>query len=338
MLIYGKRMILVLLWCVLCSMCLYAVPVMRISVENTETHVHTIAVQTFAQRLQARTEGRLDVRFYHSASLVRDSEVVRALAMNSIEMAVPGNWQIDSLVPEVSLFLLPAFYGATAEQIYQVLDSQVGKDIVRLIEEDLMVVVPGRWIDLGYAHLFSTDRQITGYADVQGMRIRVAGGYGNEARIAAMGGIPTTIAWPDLPVRLNQQVVGGVLTSFETIRSASLWDYGIQYAFEDNQYFPQYIPMISQRFWNSLTPDLQQIIRETWEEGVEEARLNAAAAQQSAREELLHNGVIITRPQEHELESMREYLRTKQYVIADDLGVPREMVEEAEAVLSGAGR
>ncbi len=309
-------------------------PVMRISVENTDSHTQTISVQAFVHRLQERTEGKLDVQFFSAASLARDNDAVRAMALGNIEMAVPGTWHIDSLVPEVGLFLLPAFYGTDAETVYQVLESRIGNEIIGLIEDDLFVKIPGRWIDLGHAHLFSSHRRIRSYQDIIGMRIRVAGGYANEARISALGGQPTTIAWADLPARLDQRVVGGVLTSYESVRSAALWNHGLSYVFEDRQYFAQYIPMISIKFWDTLTPGLQQIIIDTWEEGVDEARRHAAQSQEQARNILMQKGIVITVPGEGEIEAMQQNLLVHQSAIADSLSIPKKMVDDVMLLLS----
>ncbi len=332
----NRRLLLILLW-VAAAGALWAgdLPVMRISVENTDSHTQTKTVRDFARRLQQRTEGVLDIRFFSSSSLVRDSEAVRAMTLGQLEMAVPGTWHLDRLVPEVSVFLLPLFYGRDARDVYDLLDSPAGAELVGYIENDLFVKVPGRWIDLGHTHLFSTDKPITSYDDIRGMRIRVAGGYGNEARINAMGALSTSIAWADFPSRLEQGVVAGVLTSHETVRSGELWNYGIRYAFEDRQYFAQYVPMISRRFWNSLSAEVQEIIIDTWEEGVDESRRAASAAQEFARGVLLQAGVKMTQPSAVELSRMRQHLLSRQDDIARLLGIPHEFIEHVEAELLG---
>jgi C4-dicarboxylate-binding protein DctP len=323
-----------LAFCLLLAVCWNAAAsglTMRISVENTDSHVQTIAVRDFARRLEQRSEGRLDVRLFTSASLFRDSDAVGAMARGDLEMAVPGTWHIEPLVPEVGVFLLPMFYGMPADVIYRVVEqSPAGDHIIGLIEDDLFVVIPGRWIDLGYTHLFSTKKQIADYQDMAGMRIRVAGGYANEARISSMGGEPTVIAWPDLPERLNQGVVEGVLTSYETVRSARLWNNGISFAFEDKQYFAQYIPMISRSFWNKLDEDLRTLVMDTWEEGVDAARRAAALAQVQARQNLLANEVRISVPGRTEVFQMREHLISRQDEIAETLGIPSRFVGQVK--------
>lgn len=326
-----KKVISVLMVCLFVSSLSFADrPVMRISVENTDAHVQTIAVRRFAELVAQRLGDRLEVRFYSSASLFRDSEIVKALARGRVEMGVPGTWQIDPFVPEVGVFQLPSFYGTRPELVYQFLADKTGQDLQALIEEELFVVIPGSWMDLGFVHLFSTKKPIRTYQDIEGMRIRAAGGYVNEARIARMGGIPVIIPWPDLPSRLEQNQVSGLLTSYESIRSAALWEKGIRYAFEDRQYFAQYIPMISDHFWNNLSPDMQSVLAECWETAAGEQRTAAAEAQKSAREELIREGVLITVPEPEEVLTMKQKLLEQQDTIAETLGIPQDLVNALE--------
>jgi len=124
-----KKFILVLMICLFVGSLSFAErPVMRISVENTDAHVQTIAVRRFAELVAQRLGDRLDVRFYSSASLFRDSEIVKALARGRVEMGVPGTWQIDPFIPEVGVFQLPSFYGTRPELVYQFFAVEAGRD------------------------------------------------------------------------------------------------------------------------------------------------------------------------------------------------------------------
>ncbi|MBW6486367.1 MAG: hypothetical protein K0B01_09485 [Syntrophobacterales bacterium] len=136
-------------------------------------------------------------------------------------------------------------------------------------------------------------RKFPNTEDIEGLRVRVAGGAANELRIKALGGKPLIVPWPDLPEYMERGRVDAVLTSYETIQSARLWERGIKFAFEDNEYFPQYIPMIRLSFWNKLSPALQQIVTETWEKHIGASRKQAAEAQIRAKGLLVQNGVEV---------------------------------------------
>lgn len=303
---------------------------MRISIENPDSHVQAQTVKIFAQKLQERLQGRLKVEFYSGAKLFRDQNVITALAMGRVEMAVPGTWQIDKHVPVVGIFLLPVFYGRRPEAIYSVNSSPLGNMIVTSIEDELGVKVLGEWIDLGYAHVFSASRKISSFDDFDCCKIRIAGGIGNQRRIEALGAIPLSIAFPDLSEKLSQGGIDGVLTSYETIRSVELWKSGILYAFEDSEYFAQYVPIVSIDFWNQLTPDIQKIIVDTWQEGVPEARMNAEKSQNEAKEIFLQQGGEVFIPTDLELAVIRSKLMKESGAIAKDIGISDEVLEKLE--------
>jgi TRAP-type C4-dicarboxylate transport system substrate-binding protein len=305
------------------------VPVMRISVENSESHVHTRVVRAFTERLQERLAGRLDVRLFTDGELFRDTDIPVALSQGRVEMAVPGIWHLDRYVPDVSLFLLPMFYGAPPDVSHRLGDGETGQIINSRIELRLSVEVIGRWIDLGYVHIFSNRNPVTGYPDLSGRVIRVAGGRANEMRIAALGAKPVVVAWQDLPFRLGRETLDGVLTSYETVVSAGLWEHGIVGAFEDRQYFARYLPMVSREFWLRLDPEVRRIIREAWDEGVETARAEAARAQRLAKEEAINAGVVVYVPNHNEKNEAWTRLLSHQARIVENLRIDESLVERA---------
>jgi TRAP-type C4-dicarboxylate transport system substrate-binding protein len=304
-------------------------PTLRISTENVGSHVQTVAVRRFAEELARLTEGRLNVTHQWDARMFRDREVLYALNQGKVEMAVPGAWHIGRFQPNVGIFLLPAFYGREASEIHAIVDGPVGDRISESIETALSVKVIGRWIDLGHAHLFTVNTPIVRHEDIRGMKIRVAGGLGNALRIEALGGDPMIIAWPDLPPKLTQGVVEGVLTSFETVASAGLQDNGIRYAFADRQYFPQYVPMIRRDFWDRMPSDLRAIILRTWEQHVDGARKAAAEAQMAARTTLSKSGVVITEPEPADLRKWRKILMARQAEMARKMQIDPDLLDLA---------
>ena len=308
-------------------------PKMRISVENSESHVQTRAVSRFVQDITEKLAGKVDVQFFSNARLFRDRDIVQALAQGKVEMAVPGTWHVTQFEPDVGIFLLPVFYGRSAQANYAVLDSDIGAHINQGIEKNLQVKVLGRWIDLGHAHLFGVHRKIAHHKEIKDLRVRVAGGLANKLRIEALGGVPAIIPWPDLPEYMQLGRVDAVLTSYETIRSAKLWEKGVQSAFEDREYFPQYIPLIRLSFWNKLTPAIQQVLIDAWEKGVDDARQQAADAQARAKATLIRHGVKVAVPNIQALEKQRDQLLSQQADFVQELHIDPGLVRQIDKVL-----
>ena len=320
-----KTPVLILLLAFLTGPVYGANPILfRISVENSISHVQTQYVQRFAQALESEMPGVFDVRFYHSAQLYGDREVVAAMARGNLEMAVPGTWQLDRYVPEISVFLLPQFFGGDGSANDRYLESSQGQLLIRTLENHLAVHIPGLWMDLGPAHVFTSSQKIESYEDFRRLRIRVAGGEANRLRIETFGGTGVIVAWTDLPEWLENHSIDGVLTSFETIRSASLWENGLRYVYTDYQYFPQYVPLVAEGVFRRLTAEQQNQFRQIWNRIAGEERIAAAQAQWEAREEVESYGIVITVPNPQQQAQAKEHLMGHQEDMVSTLGIDHD--------------
>ena len=76
------------------------------------------------------------------------------------EMAVPGIWQFDRIVPDTGAFMLPRMYGRTWLECRAAADGALGTYVRGRIEAAAPLVVVGRWLDTGHGHIFSTGKGI----------------------------------------------------------------------------------------------------------------------------------------------------------------------------------
>jgi TRAP-type C4-dicarboxylate transport system substrate-binding protein len=223
-----KRLVtlLLLLGTVYLTPPLFAQKIMRVSLENTERHVQVRMVHLFAERLAAQTGGVLKIEVYSNGTLYRDSDSLSAVAQGKVEMVVPGIWQIDSGIPDFAALMLPSVFGRDPASIEALADGPLGKRLNARLEAADNYVVVGRWFDLGPLGLFGVTRKFRSLDEVAGLRIRVANGRTNEERIKALGGKPVSISLSDFPSYAERSLVDGVLSSYETIDSASLDRHG----------------------------------------------------------------------------------------------------------------
>jgi TRAP-type C4-dicarboxylate transport system substrate-binding protein len=335
-----KRLLALVLSAILCAVASHdalAQERLRISLETNPNHQRNRNVERFVAELQARAGERIRAEIFPSAQLYRDRDLPRALRQGSVEMGIPGPWHIDGIVPDTAITALPMFYGVEPDVVYRLVDGRFGQTLNRHMEERLRVKVLGRYFDLGYNHFYGVGRPITRYEDLAGLKIRSPGGSANAARIRILGGNAVLIPWPDLPLAMNQRVIDGLITTHESAYTAKLWDAGMTSAFEDRQYFAQYIPMVSQQFWNRLSPELRQAMTDAWEAVVDGQRREAAEAQAKAREVLIANRVQITEPPAEAIAAARRRLMAAQEEIIADMKLDRGLVEVAAEELRAAG-
>jgi C4-dicarboxylate-binding protein DctP len=252
-------------------------------------------------------------------------------------MAVPGTWQLDSAEQNAALQSLPMFYGVDAATVYKVMDGKLGAYLDKKFEERMRVKILGKWMDLGMQHTYTINKEIKTYADFKGMKLRYAGGTANAQRINTLGGTALLVPWPDVPLAMSQGVMDGLLTTYESSFSSKLMDSGMKFAFEDNNQFNQYVPMMRANFFNKQPKEVQQAILEAWDIAATQERKNATAAQLKAKETLVKNGLKVVVPTQAEVLAARRLLMKMQPELVKSIKMDNDVVEEALKNLKAAG-
>lgn len=309
---------------------------LRISLDTNPSHVRNKGTEIFVEELNKRVADKLTVELYPSAQLFRDRDVMKALRQGAIEMGIPGTWQLDGIEPNMALQTLPMFYGVDRDTVHGVMDGKLGAFLNKRMEDRMKVKILGKWADLGMQHFYSATKPITSYEELKGMKMRFSGGSANSARIKTQGAVPTLIPFPDLPLAMSQGVVDGVATTHESAASAKLYDSGLKYGFEDNQFMGQYVPMINRDFWNKQPQDVQKAIVESWEVAVTKQREMAGTAQIEARDTLMKHGVKMAQPSAAAAAAMRKFLMAIQDGLVKDMKIDMDAVEIAKDELRSA--
>lgn len=308
----------------------------RIALDTNPSHVRNKGVEMFIAELKKRTGNRFDIELYPSGQLFRDRDIPRALRQNAVEMGVPGTWQLDASEPNAALLSLPMFYGVDPQTVIGLMDGNLGRFLNRKFEERLRVKIPGPWMLLGMQNTFGVSAPID-YQTYKGKKIRYPGGTGNAARINKLGGVGILVPWPDVPLAMSQGVMDGLLTTYESSRSSKLMDSGLKYGFEDNNQLNQYVPMIRENFWKKQPNDVKAAILESWDIASKWQRSQALGAQESAKKQLVANGLQVIVPTTAQIDAARKDLMTIQDKLVKDMKIDPAVAKEAYSNLKAAG-
>lgn len=278
----------------------------RISLDTAPNHLRNKTISRYAQLLEQRLGKNWHIEVYPSGQLYKDRDVPKALYWGNIEMGLVSVTGLARYEPNIGLFVSPALYGLNREQSYALTGSAVGRKIIRHLEERLQVHVLGDNLDLGFLHTFSTSKGLFSSDDLIGRKIRVPGAAIQMARFKLQQANPIAIPWSDVPLALAQNGIDGLMSSYETVRSGKLWDAGVKHVYEDKGVFVQYVPMLSKKFWESLTEEQQNIFQGSWRDVVTDARDYAFRRQLEAKAELISHGILVTTPSDSELKEQRK--------------------------------
>ena len=323
---------------VLARMATAAEPLLlRCSLETAPSHARNAVIRDYLERTEAASGGRIRTQLFESGQLFPDLQAGKALLQGQIEMAVPGTFSLTGIVPDADFLQLPALYGRSIDAVHSVVDGAPGQLLARQIEQRLSAHVIGPWLDLGFFNWFSTSRVLRLYDDLKGLKIRNNGGAGQAWRTTFMGAIPNTTPLPNVPLGLSQETFDGLVTTHETVASGQFWESGIRHALEDHQFVGEYIPVVSQAFWQKLPVDLQQLLAELWRTKVAAYRADMAAAQSRARELVQAHGVEIVVSSEEELAIKRREMMAHQDQVVKLSKISPEMISAISAENSTAG-
>jgi C4-dicarboxylate-binding protein DctP len=309
---------------------------LRCSLDTAPSHIRNVSIVDYLRKIEDATGGQITSEVFHSGQLFADLNVAKALLQGQVDMAAPGDWTQTGIVPDADFCQLPVFYGHKIAVTERASDGRPGELVGRQLEAKLRVKVLGPWINLGFQNWYTTRKPLYTIEDVKGLKIRSPGGAGISWRIAYFGGIPNTTAWPNVPLALSQGTFDGFISSNESCATAKLWEAGVRYSYQDQQYVAQYIPMISQAFWAKLTPDVQKLMGEVWMSNISGYRANAAASQARARKLMQDNGVTFVDPSDDVLSASRQRLQAAVAALIRDAKLSPEIVRLSEESANGS--
>jgi len=95
-------------------------------------------------------------------------------------------------------------------------------------------------------------------ADVKGLKFRSSGAV-QSAMVQGLGGSPVTLPITEVYTSLEKGVIDGVVTAFTAMVGYRLWDV-VNYSINANLTATPMAVAMNKKTWNSLPPDIQEIL------------------------------------------------------------------------------
>lgn len=166
-----------------------------------------IALQNFADRVEARTGGLVDVQPYPDSQLGTETEIAQGVALGTIEMAMPGMGTFATFYEKLQFANTPFLFD-NREQSYAFYDGDFMQDLNEEIcgATGVKVLCYG---ENGVRGLSNNTREVRTPADMNGLKIRVQENPLHLQMIGLIGGAATPIAFAELYTSLSQKTVDG---------------------------------------------------------------------------------------------------------------------------------
>lgn len=258
---------------------------------------HGIAAAAWGKEINKQTEGRFTVQEFPASALGGEREMVEGVLLGTIDMAVVSSGTLGNFVPAIGVFDVP-FLFRDADHARLVMDGPIGDELLGAFEGSGLVAVA--WGEQGFRHITSNKGPIRKPADLLGQKIRTMENPIHLSAFQALGAAPTPMAWPEVMGALQQGTIDGQENPLAVIVSAKLAGVQRHATLSGHVYSPSLF-LVSEKRWNQLSPQDQEILRDGARKGVTEMRVFVDEITVSGIETLKAGGMEIAEltPEEH---------------------------------------
>ena len=225
-------------------------------------------VVIFKEKVEERSNGRIEIKMFPDSQLGSDSAVLDALKLGTIEMTLLST-ALASKVPEFGVFDIP-FLFADRSKVERIAHGEVW-------EQDLKGKLPaqglvglGFW-EAGFRQITNNVRPINEPADLKGLKIRVPESQVRMAMFSHFGANPVPMDFGELFSGLHQGVVDGQEGPLSNTQSAKLDEVQKYLSITNHNYSPAYL-LASKKWFDTLSPEDQQLLTDAAQEAGDEIR------------------------------------------------------------------
>ena len=226
------------------------------------------AADFFAKRLEELSGGKIDVQVYPNSQLYKDKAVLKALKLNSVQMACPSFSKFGRFVPQLALFDLP-FLFKDMDHVHKVQDSEVGAKLKNMVTKKGYVALD--FWDNGFKELTSSKKPILWPKDAAGQKFRIMSSKVLEAQFKAVGANPQMMPFSEVYSALQQGVIDGQENTISNIYTKKFYEVQ-KYMTMSNHGYLGYLVVMSKKFWNSLPADLKKDVKQAMKEATAKER------------------------------------------------------------------
>ncbi len=222
-----------------------------------------LAAQRFASLVKERTGGRVEVQVFANSTLYKDGEEIQALQSGAVQMIAPATSKLSSISPQWQVLDLPyAFLDVQA--VHRAIEGELGRKLFDSLKQNNMIGL-AFW-DSGFKQMTNSKHPLVKPADFEGLSFRVMiNSNVLKRQFERLHAKPVEVTFDDLYRHLEAGLIDGQENTITNIYSRNLFKVQKYLTLSDHGYMG-YAVIANARFWESLPPDIENVLEETLEE------------------------------------------------------------------------
>ena len=212
----------------------------------------------FAEDVKKGTEGRVVIQLYPSAQLGNEKDMVEGLTLGMIDGGLIGGGSFQSIDERFGIEALP-YAWPTHEAAYKAFDGKLGEFLFKLLNEKGIEGLA--WWENGFRHITNSKHTIASLADMNGLKMRVAGSQLLNRSYELWGADYTNANWSEVFTALQTGTYDGQENPLPTADAASIQEVQSYLTYWTGAYDCLFFCMNAD-LYNSLSDELKAIVDE----------------------------------------------------------------------------
>ena len=259
-----------------------------------------VAAEKFAELVAERTNGEYKIEIYPNGTLGGESDMLDSMSMGMLDMGIITSGPFVNFSEMMGVLDMPYLF-ATNEEAYEVLDGEIGQELLGTLEEAGLKGLA--YAERGFRNVTTSVRPVASAADLKGLKLRVMENEVYTATFKALDVNAVPMAWAEALTAMQQGTIEGQENPVNVMYSYELWEYGQKYATFDRHSYATAIITMSLDVFNTLDDETQAIFKQAAQEAAEYERAWVAEQEAGQIQALKDNGMeIIENP---DVESFR---------------------------------
>lgn len=216
----------------------------------SETHTVHIAMTEFADKVEERTNGRIQVRILPNGQLGSENENMEQLMAGVISMTKVSAPGLATYNESYHAFGLPYIFDDT-EDFYHVMDSDPMQDFFLSSSDDGFVTLT--YYTSGARSFYTKNKAIRTPADLKGLKIRVQDMKSQTDMMKALGGIPVAMSYGDVYTSLQTGIIDGTENNETALTTGKHGEICKVYSTDQHAMIPD-VMVMSAKVWKTISP------------------------------------------------------------------------------------
>lgn len=212
----------------------------------------------FKPYIEEKSNGKIIVEVYNNGVLGGDRQLFEALQINTVQASAGPLSVLANFDDKFGAADLPYLFN-NKEDAYAALDGEFGDLMKKDLPKEGMRALA--YFENAFRNLSNSQKPIESLDDLNGLKIRVMESPVHIATFKALGANPTPMAFNELYTALQQGTVDGQDNGIVLTYTTKLYEAQKYYTISQQCYAACSV-VVSEKFWQNLTPELQKVVED----------------------------------------------------------------------------